>query len=159
MISMSGIRRVIGKALNKCLLMSVMIFGPIVGALIAFFAIYQIEMRFFPVVTNFKIETLDKEIGEYVVTGVYKKQRPCEFVATNIIATGPNIPATLVYQVKQSDIGANVSTGLIKWGPYRIPEPKSFNGITAIQIIGIHRCHIFWSQETVYGIFPIELFR
>ena len=159
MISIGVIWRNIKRVLSKCLLMVVMIFGPIFGALVAFFAIYHIEMKFFPVVTNFKIETLNKEIGDYVAAGSYKKQRPCEFLATNIISIGPNIPATLIYQVKQSDIGANISTGLIQWGPYRIPEPKSFNGMTAIQIIGIHRCHIFWSQETVYGVYPIELFK
>jgi hypothetical protein len=147
------------KAALRFWIFFLMIFGPCIGALIAFFAIYQTEVRFFPVVTNFKIEVLQKEIGDYVVSGTYKKQRPCEFVATNIIAVGPNIPATLIHQVKLTDIGANISTGLIQWGPYRIPEPKSFNGMTEVRIIGVHRCHVFWSQETVYGVFPIELFR
>ena len=135
-----------------------------VGALLMLWVVYMSETRFFPVVTDWKLEYVEREDGHYILGGVLEKQRACELLATSIMAV-PNqrfAPRVLIYQIKPNEInGGDTPTGYTTWGPWRLEIPKVFlehrDKISFLEVIGHHRCHGFWSQETLYGRVSAEM--
>ncbi len=145
--------------LGRALVALVYLLAQIVGVFAAFFVIYQVEMRWFPVVSDFQIRDLQKTPDSVTVKGTYTKARPCELLITNVIGVSPVGPALLLHQVRPADDGANLPTGKARWGPYTFTKPADWAGTTHIQVIGVHRCHALWSQQTVYASFPVEQFK
>lgn len=134
-----------------------------VGALVTLWCMYQVETRFAPVIANWSLDYVEKRGDTYVVGGQLYKTRPCELVATSVMAVpkAPLVPRQLVYQIKPSEIlGGNAPTGHSTWGPWQIPIPKTLlahrDEVSYLEVVGTHRCHALWSQESVYGIVPME---
>lgn len=134
-----------------------------IGALLTLLVLFLIETRIFPVVTHWSVDYIVKQDGRYVVGGVLHKARACELISTTVMAVPKDgkLPRTAMYQVKPSDVlGGNVPTGTSTWGPWEIPIPKSFltqrQHIAYLEVIGTHRCHLAWSQESSYGIISID---
>lgn len=50
--------------------------------------------------------------------------------------------------------------GLHAWVPWEVKIPKTLikykDEIAGIEVVGRHRCHALWVQETLYGFVPIE---
>lgn len=133
-------------------------FAPFFGLAIGLLAYHQIEMAFWPVVTDFAITGVSKQAGVYKVTGFYNKRRSCELLSTSLLSENPantRLPSKLLFQIKHEDLGANLPVGLVVWGPYLIPEPESYGGATHIRVTSLHRCHPLWLHETHYITVPI----
>ena len=137
------------------------LFGPVIGMLIGLAALYFMEIKFFPPVTDFRVTFEVKNDGYVTVHGDYYKRRPCELIVTNIIATSPEKtrPSILLHQIKVGEIGSNMPVGLVAWGPHKIPIPKTWGHYTHVDAIGLHRCHGFWLQETSYIRLPVGAFK
>jgi hypothetical protein len=128
------------------------------GALITLWCLYQIETRFMPVITKWDINPVIRQGDRYILGGTMTKDRACELVSTSVMAV-PNIPLAprvLIYQIKPNEIdGGNIPTGSTTWGPWTMNIPKAFldnrDKIAWIEIVGSHRCHALWTQETLYG--------
>lgn len=145
------------------LLKAAEILAPVLGALAVLFLIWNVETRFFPVVQEWALETVEREDGHYLLEGSLRKVRACELVATSVVAVPrqPLAPSILIYQIRPDElVGANAPTGLSTWGPWRMSIPKKFSEnidkIAFIEVVGHHRCHAMWTQETLYGRVPIE---
>lgn len=133
------------------------------GALLAGWMLYSIEHHFFPVIKNWKLEEVQREGDYWIVRGIMLKDRPCELVQTSVMAIPkmPLAPRVLIYQIKPTDIlGGNSPTGLITWGPWEMKIPKTLeqrrNEISSLEVVGHHRCHMLWNQETSYGFVRME---
>lgn len=141
-------------------------FVPIGAFLCAFWLIYQTEARFFPVITDWKLEYANRT-GPSLVTvgGVFRKTRTCELVATTVQAVpkNPILPNRTLFSIPPDEIiGGNVPTGYSTWGPWEFKIPATYlthkDQISHLLVVGHHRCHALWNQETVYGhIHPSEL--
>lgn len=134
-----------------------------VGALVTLLVLFLLETRLFPVVNYWKIDYIQKHDNVYVVGGVLNKARACELIATTVMAVPKNgeLPRTAIYQIKPTDIlGGNVPTGNSVWGPWKLPIPTELlqkrDTIDRLEVIGTHRCHMAWSQESLYGTIPME---
>jgi hypothetical protein len=133
------------------------------GMLFVLTILYFVEARFFPVITGWKLEYITKTDNVYTMGGVMKKERPCELLHTSVSAVPkiPLAPKVLIYQVQPNEImGAGGPVGTFTWGPWSVNVPKQlmtkFDWIEAIEVVGHHRCHMLWTQETVYGRVPAE---
>ncbi len=130
----------------------------LLGMCAAAFITWNIESRMFPVITDWTINPVVREADRYVLSGTLNKNRACTLIATSIMAVpkAPLIPRITLYQIKPNEIdGGNVPTGASTWGPWVMDIPKAFienrDKIAWIEIIGHHRCHGLWDQETNYG--------
>lgn len=132
-------------------------FAFMAGLVCSLFVIWSIETRFFPVITDFKITAFERVGDRYIIEGQFNKRRPCELLATNVLAVPRQMlaPSRLIHQIKPFDIaGGNAPTGRSIWGPYSIPFPhKVFENedlIAWVEVRSVHRCHALWNQETTY---------
>jgi hypothetical protein len=123
----------------------------------------KIETRFFPVVEHWDLQTIERAGDHYILNGKLNKVRACEMVATTVMAVPkiPLAPKVLLYRISPDELaGAQIPTGVTEWGPWRMKIPEAFlqhrDKIDYIEIVGIHRCHAFWLQETVYGRVSVE---
>ncbi len=129
-----------------------------VGAMIMGFIAFQAETRWSPVITHWQINPIERVGSTYTLSGTMVKARPCTLLATSIMAV-PKVqfaPRVTLYQIKPEEIdGGQLPTGAATWGPWTMNIPKAFidnrDKIAWIDVIGHHRCHGFWDQETYYG--------
>ena len=133
------------------------------GALAALFIIYSVEHHFSPVISEWHLESVERDNGNFVISGTLVKNRACELISTSVLAVPkmPLAPRHLIYQVKPHEIvGGNAPTGTSTWGPWEVPIPKALlthrDQIAFLEVIGHHRCHALWTQETFYGRVPME---
>lgn len=142
------------------------VFAPILSALAVLWMIYQTETRFFPVIDSWKLEYAERS-GPQMVTvgGVFRKTRACELISTTVVAVPklPLIPKRTMFNIKPDEIiGGNAATGTTTWGPWEFKIPAVYqvhkDSIAYLEVVGHHRCHALWIQETVYGqILPSQL--
>jgi hypothetical protein len=133
------------------------------GALVMMFIMYQAETRLFPVIRDWRLNPVVRQGDLYILQGTMVKTRPCTLLATSIMAV-PKIalaPRVTLYQIKPTEIdGGQLPTGASTWGPWQMHIPKAFlenrDKIAWIDVIGHHRCHGFWDQETYYGRVNME---
>lgn len=131
---------------------------PIVIVAVLAVLAYKVETKFMPVVSHWDLQSVERVGDHYILNGTLTKERPCEMVATTVMAV-PKMklaPKVLLYRISPHEFaGAQVPTGRSEWGPWRMKIPEAFtrhrDKIDYIEIVGIHRCHAFWMQETVYG--------
>jgi hypothetical protein len=135
----------------------------VIGMFIALFGVYTVENKFFPVISNWQLEYITRENNTYTMGGVMRKDRACELLHTSVMAVPkiPVAPRVLVYQVQANEIiGAGGPVGMFTWGPWTVKVPDTLMGkldwIESIEVVGHHRCHALWTQETVYGRVPVE---
>lgn len=135
---------------------------PILGFFLTLWVIYNLETRFYPVITNWKLEYVERHGDAYRVGGVLTKTRACELLSTSVMAvTKDPGPRQLIYQLKAHEVlGGNAPTGTTTWGPWDMPIPAALlasrDKIDRLEIVGTHRCHALWQQETVYGSVSVE---
>lgn len=135
----------------------------VVGVLIAIWAVYMIETRFFPVIKGWQLDYVARAGDTYTLSGSMHKTRVCELISTNVLSVPktPLAPRVLLYKISPQDIdGGNAPTGHMQWGPWTMQIPQSFlsrrDEIAFIEVVGIHRCHAWWNQETYYGRITME---
>jgi len=133
------------------------------GFLVAGWCVYMIETRFMPVITEWRLLEITRTAGFYDIHGVYRKERGCELVGTDIVAVPkmPLAPRIAIHQIKPYDFpGAQAPIGYTTWGPWSVKVPAALDThreqISSIEVIGVHRCHAFWLQQTIYGRIRIE---
>lgn len=134
-----------------------------IGALVTLWCVYQIETHFAPVITGWSLDYVSRSGTTVTVGGTLHKTRACELVSTSVLAVpkAPLAPRKLLFQVKPNDVlGGNAPTGTSTWGPWSLPIPKELlqqrSEVSYLEVVGTHRCHALWSQETIYGIVPID---
>jgi hypothetical protein len=135
----------------------------LLGVLLVLTVLYFAESRYFPVVTDWNLEYITKENNTYTMGGVMTKNRPCELLHTSVSAVPkiPLAPKVLIYQVQPNEIiGAGGPVGTFTWGPWQVKVPQALMGkldwVQSIEVVGHHRCHMLWTQESVYGRVPVE---
>ena len=133
------------------------------GVLLSASITYMTEHQFLPVITEWRVEYINRVGNNWVVGGVLNKKRPCELVSVSVMAVpkAPLLPRQLVYQLKPSEVvGGNVPVGRSTWGPWMVTIPAVLeqhrDKISSLDIVAAHRCHAFWLQETYYGSVRIE---
>jgi hypothetical protein len=133
------------------------------GMAVAAMALHTIETRWFPVITNWSLDYITRENNSYTMGGSMRKERACELLHTSVMAVPkiPLAPNVLVYQVQANEIlGAGGPVGAFVWGPWTVRVPDKLMGkldwVDSIEVVGHHRCHMLWTQETVYGRVPVE---
>lgn len=134
-----------------------------IGVVIAVWSTYIIETRFFPVIKDWKLDTVIRQKDTYTLSGSMFKDRTCELISTNVMAV-PKMhlaPRVLLYKIDPNDIdGGNAPVGHTTWGPWTMDIPQAFlkhrDEISFIEVVGMHRCHAFWVQETIYGTIRME---
>jgi hypothetical protein len=129
--------------------------GAVFGVLIGLSICHFVEKSFFPVVTDFKLSIFDQTDGGVIVAGGLYKQRACTLVATNVYGHQPGQQKKLLHTIKSDHEIAQISTGAQSWGPVKIELAIPAN-IESISIESVHKCHPFWSQETIYGRFDMR---
>jgi hypothetical protein len=134
-----------------------------IGATVWLWIVYTVEIRFFPVITHWSVDYIHKEGNHYVAGGVMTKERQCELLSVNIMAVPkvPLVPRTLIHQVKpETVLGGNMPVGKSTWGPWRMPIPptltENLDRISHFDVVGVHQCHAFWEQESLYGRIEIK---
>jgi hypothetical protein len=135
----------------------------LLGALLTGWGVYTAERLFLPVITGWTVDRIELNAGHLVLAGKMHKTRPCELIATSVMAVPkkPLEPRVLIYQVKPDEIlGGNAPVGIVSWGPWRVAVPEKLiehkQDISFLEIVGHHRCHAAWQQETLYGRVDIK---
>lgn len=135
----------------------------VVGALCALFIVYSVERHFAPVIKDWRLDYVERVDGDYVIAGTMFKSRACELISTSVMAVpkASLAPRHLIFQIKPNEIiGGNAPTGSSTWGPWQVPIPKGLleqrDKIAFLEVVGHHKCHGLWSQETLYGRVPME---
>jgi hypothetical protein len=138
-------------------------FAFMVGMFFALAVLYFVEVKFFPVITQWELEYITRDKNTYTMGGVMRKDRACELLHTSVMAVPkvPMAPRVLIYQFQANEIiGAGGPVGRFTWGPWSVKVPDKLMGkldwMEAIEVVGHHRCHMLWTQETVYGRVPVE---
>lgn len=117
--------------------------APALGVALVIWLAYHLEQRLLPVITDFKVERIERTETGWRAWGAYNKRRVCELISSNVVAYGEG-PARLLLQVKPFDAPA----GHIAWGPYDIPRAE--RPFTRVQVVSTHRCHPLWASQAVY---------
>ncbi len=138
--------------------------APFVAVLAAFFIAWQTEKMFFPVIGDWRLDAVERKGNTYVVQGSMRKLRGhCELINTSVVAVlkNPLLPSQVLYSIQPTEIlGGNAPSGLITWGPWTMNIPDAFTKnrhlIDHLEIVGLHRCHWLWPQETMYGRIELE---
>lgn len=125
--------------------------GVILGIAIGLSICNLIERIIFPVVTDFKISSYEKQ-GDYATfAGSFIKRRSCRLIVTNVYGHGDDNTKTLLYTYKNDHRMAQLTTGGHHWGPVTLHLNDGM--VTkSISVESAHQCHPFWQQETVYWI-------
>jgi len=147
--------RVIRKAIS--------VLAPPLAFFLTFWMIQQTEQRFFPVVTQWSLDYIERHGDHFEMGGRLFKDRPCELMNTLVVGVpkNPLVPRVVVYHVDPNEmLGADVPTGPHTWGPWDVRIPKTLgqykNDLAGLEVVGRHRCHALWLQETVYGFVSID---
>ena len=130
--------------------------APGFGLLVALWIIWNVETRFFPVVTDFKVSVIERSPAGYTAYGELVKSRSCEFLGLTIYANKPDAPKLVVAQFKKDIFGSDVGTGHQTWGPWTTNLPPKIAEYEYLEIQGTHRCHALWLQTSEYVNFPIK---
>jgi len=135
----------------------------VVGLLATGWMLFMVEHHFMPVIKDWQVDYIERRDGKYVLGGTLHKARSCELIATSVMAVPklPLAPRVLIYQVKPHELlGGNAPTGRSTWGPWEVAIPKALiehrDQISFLEVIGHHRCHALWTQETLYGVVRTE---
>jgi hypothetical protein len=135
----------------------------VAGILMTGWSLYMVEHHFFPVIKDWKLSYIYKKNGNFILGGTLYKTRACELISTSVMAVPkvPLAPRQLVYQVKPQEVlGGNAPTGFVTWGPWEVVVPKALvthrDQIAFLEVVGHHRCHALWTQETLYGTVSME---
>ena len=135
----------------------------VVGAVLTLWVLFMVETRFMPVITKWSLDYVHRDGDHYVLGGTLHKERACELIATSIMAVpkAALAPRSLIYQLKPDELlGGNAPVGFTTWGPWRMAIPKAFlehrDDISFLEVVGHHRCHAGWTQQTLYGRVPLE---
>lgn len=124
--------------------------APVFGLLLSLWLIYNIETRFFPVVNQFSVASIERSTDGYTAHGELTKTRTCEFLGLTMYAIKRDAPKYLAGQFKKEIFGSDVGTGRQSWGPWTMQFPAKVTDYERIEIQGTHRCHALWLQTTTY---------
>lgn len=133
------------------------------GAAIAGSIIYFADTRLYPVIEHWTLQAAVREGDTLTISGHMYKGRACEHLSTYIVALPTNRlhPRKTIYRIDPNEItGGQMPTGHYEWGPWSMILPASAltgNGWRSFEVIGLHRCHAFWTHQTVYGRVPVEM--
>lgn len=130
--------------------------APAFGLLVSLWLCWNIETRFFPVVTDFKVSQIISTADGHMAYGELHKARSCEFLGLTIYAHSDGRPKLLLGQFKKDIFGSDVGTGHQTWGPWTMQFPPALGKYDHIQIQGTHRCHALWLQTTEYFSMPVK---
>lgn len=148
-----------GKLVHRFLNFCAFVFG----VFFTLFVLYSAETKLFPVITFWDLEYIYKKDNKFVLGGELHKARACELVSTSVMAV-PKMafaPRVLIYQLKPQELlGGNAPTGNSTWGPWTVDIPEALvkyrDDIAFLEVVGTHRCHGLWQQETTYGIVHMD---
>lgn len=127
-------------------------FAPAFGFVTLTWVLYNIETRFFPVVTDFEIQAVSKDNkGHYILAGVLDKERSCELLNLSVYKLDGDKPMELLVQFQKNILGADAGVGIQHWGPIPVSLPDILKVEDDIEIIALHRCHALWLQESPYA--------
>lgn len=131
-------------------------------------AFATVEDSFMPVVSGWRLDYVQRDpgAGHYVVGGVLFKRRSCEHIVTSVVAVmrDRSQASVMVAQVRDDQVvGGSSPVGYGAWGPLVVRVPAEVSAILPrvdhLLVVGTHRCHALWQQETVYGRVPVEVLR
>ena len=130
--------------------------APVFGFFLALWLIWNVETRFFPVVTDFRVSNIIHTAEGYMAYGELRKARSCEFLGLTIYAHSDGKPKLVVAQFKKDIFGSDVGTGHQSWGPWTAVLPPAITKYEHLQVQGTHRCHALWMQTSEYISMPIK---
>jgi len=113
---------------------------PLLLAVLFLFALKQVDVRFFPVITNFNITDTKVDVSKVVISGTMHKRRDCEFI--QVIAYDSSkalIPITFMEDAS-GDRTKTREVGFQIWGPWSLPN----NRPGVITLYARHQCNPFW---------------
>lgn len=127
-------------------------FAPAFGFVTLIWILYNIETRFFPVVTDFTIQSIAKdERGRYILSGTLDKGRSCELLNLSVYRLDGDKPMNLLVQFQKNILGADAGVGTQHWGPIPVTLPDTLKADDEIDIVALHHCHALWLQESSYA--------
>lgn len=136
----------------------------VVAAVATLAAIHVAERWAMPVVTDWHVDGMRAEPGAVVVWGTFVKHRECQLLQTTVRLIRRDRTPIILAQITPSaphGLGVDAPIGPSTWGPMRIPAlPSSVAALTPdteIEVVAMHRCHLLWPQETVYGRVPAAM--
>jgi hypothetical protein len=108
-------------------------------------ALERNEARYFPVVRDFRITSVDTDGAGAVISGLMRKSRDCRFVKLTVYAGDIEDPERPRERLRirfmdQSDGDRTREPGLQNWGPWRIEAPQSSAGPDLFVRV-THDCH------------------
>lgn len=130
--------------------------APVFGMLVTLWLIWNVETRFFPVVEDFKLNSVVRTEAGYTAFGELDKVRACEFLGLTLYAHSHGRPKLLLAQFKKDIFGSDVGVGHQTWGPWTVQFPPQIATYEHLEIQGTHRCHALWLQTTLYTSIPVK---
>lgn len=124
----------------------------LLGLVLAVWLSWNIETRFMPVVTDFKLTDVVFSPRGLTVRGTIVKARDCELVNMTIAKIRDGHPALVLDKNSVDLFVPDSSTGLTQWGPVNIPvDLATVDPTDKISVVALHRCHGLWLQRTEYS--------
>lgn len=128
------------------------LFAPTLGFLMTLWIVYNVETRFFPVVSDFQIQAIiqNQKDKKLILWGTLDKKRSCELLNLSVYRHPGSEPMELLIQYQKNILGADAGVGPQTWGPIPVYFPTHVKDEDEIEIIALHRCHAVWLQQTQY---------
>ena len=133
------------------------------GALIVAAILYFVDTRMFPVIEHWTLQAAVREGDTLTISGHMYKGRACEHLSTYIVALPENRlhPRKTIYRIDPNEIsGGQMPKGHYEWGPWSMDLPAAVltgGQWRGFEVLGLHRCHAFWTHETIYGRVSVEM--
>lgn len=114
--------------------------------------LWNIETRFFPVVTDFKVTEATLTTKGLLLSGTINKTRNCELVSMSISKLRDGHPSVILEKESTDLFVPDSSIGLHMWGPLTLPvDLSNLDMNDKISVVALHRCHSLWLQRTEYS--------
>lgn len=105
--------------------------------------VHQIERRYFPVVKDFKVTSIERSEAGILIQGTMRKVRDCEFLQLTAYVDNTQ-PVKVIFRDANGDGQDRTrEVGFQLWGPWEIAS----NTHSHIDLYSRHKCHLLWQQS------------
>ena len=137
----------------------------LIGMALTVYAIYLIDTRVFPVMADYKVNVVpDLAHRAFVSTGQFRWKRDCTMEGLRVYGKGGSLDRSVVIvNMNRPELvhmaAADVSAGLLQFGPLPFPMVGNPTGADRIEIIGLFQCHPLWVHVQTLGVLDAHTFK
>lgn len=117
--------------------------SPLLTGVAILYAAHAVELKFMPVVEDFKVLSAKRVDDKVLISGTLNKLRDCEFVQLSAYADS-TVPMIVTFLDNHpAAVAGTREVGYQLWGTWSLAA----KGYSTIRLTVRHRCHPLWQQS------------